>query len=70
MEDGMKTCSRHGREVHAKLSAGKPQWQKPVGRPRHRWEDNNEMDLKEIGWVCTGFIWCRKRTNSRLLQMW
>jgi hypothetical protein len=28
------------------VSAGKPQGQKPVGKPRHRWEDNNEMDLR------------------------
>jgi hypothetical protein len=20
-----------------------------LGRPRHRWEDNNKMDLKEVG---------------------
>ena len=22
---------------------------RPLGRPRHRWEDNIRMDLKEIG---------------------
>ena len=22
---------------------------RPIGRPRHRWEDNIRMDLKEIG---------------------
>jgi hypothetical protein len=22
---------------------------KPLGRPRHRWEDNIKMDLREIG---------------------
>jgi hypothetical protein len=22
----------------------------PLGKPRHRWEDNIEMDVKEIGW--------------------
>jgi hypothetical protein len=21
-----------------------------IGRPRHRWEDNIRMDLREIGW--------------------
>jgi hypothetical protein len=21
-----------------------------VGRPRHRWEDNIKMDLREVGW--------------------
>jgi hypothetical protein len=23
--------------------------ERPLGRPRHRWEDNIRMDLKEIG---------------------
>jgi hypothetical protein len=22
----------------------------PLGRPRHRWEDNIKMDLKDVGW--------------------
>jgi len=21
-----------------------------LGRPRHRWEDNTKLDLKEVGW--------------------
>jgi hypothetical protein len=25
----------------------KPEWKKPHGRPRHRWEDNIKMDLGE-----------------------
>jgi hypothetical protein len=25
---------------------GKPEWKRPLGRPRHRWEDNIIMDLK------------------------
>jgi len=29
---------------------------KPLGRPRHRWEDNTKMDLKEIGWKGVGSI--------------
>jgi len=33
-------------------------WRKgPLGRRRHRWEDNIRMDLREIGWTLwTGFI--------------
>ena len=27
----------------------KPIGKRPLGRPRHRWEDNIRMDLKEIG---------------------
>jgi len=28
---------------------GKPEGKKPLGRPRHRWEDNIKMDLHEVG---------------------
>jgi len=24
----------------------------PLGRPRHRWEDNIRMNLREIAWEC------------------
>jgi len=30
---------------------------RPLGRPRHRWEDNIKMDLKEIG--IEGANWIR-----------
>ena len=29
---------------------GKPEGKKPLGRPRHRWVDNIELELTEIGW--------------------
>jgi hypothetical protein len=29
---------------------GKPEGKSPLGRPRRRWEDNINMDLREIGW--------------------
>jgi hypothetical protein len=29
---------------------GKPEGRRPLGRPRRRWEDNNKIDLREIGW--------------------
>jgi hypothetical protein len=28
---------------------GRPEWKRPLGRPRRRWEDNIKMDLREIG---------------------
>jgi hypothetical protein len=28
---------------------GKPAVKRPHGRPRHRWEDNIKVDLKEVG---------------------
>jgi hypothetical protein len=36
-----------------KVLVGKPKGKKPLGRPRHRWEDGIRMDLREIGlWGC------------------
>ena len=28
---------------------GKPEGKRPLGRPRHRWEDNIKMDLRKVG---------------------
>jgi hypothetical protein len=28
---------------------GRPEGKRPLGRPRHRWEDNIKMDLRETG---------------------
>jgi hypothetical protein len=28
---------------------GKPERKKPLGRPRHRWEDNIKIYLQEVG---------------------
>jgi len=28
----------------------KPEGKRPLGRPRHRWEDNIGMDFKDIQW--------------------
>jgi hypothetical protein len=36
------------RGVHRVL-LGKPEGKRPLGRPRHRWEDNIKMDLQEVG---------------------
>jgi len=30
------------------IPVGKPECKRPLGRPRHRWEDNIRMDLREI----------------------
>jgi hypothetical protein len=35
---------------------GKPEAKRPLGRPRHRWEDNIKMGLGEIGWGCMNYI--------------
>jgi hypothetical protein len=35
------------RGVH-RLLVGKPEGKRPLGRPRHRWEDNIKMDLQGV----------------------
>ena len=32
-----------------RVLVGKPESKRPLGRPRHRWEDNIKMDLREVG---------------------
>ena len=36
---------------------GKLEGKRPLGRPRHRREDNNRMDLQEVG--CGGMDWIK-----------
>jgi hypothetical protein len=47
-------CMRHIRNEH-KVLVGKPEGERPLGRPRHRWEDIIKMDLGEI--VCEDVDW-------------
>jgi hypothetical protein len=52
-----------------RVLVGKPEGRRPLGRPRRRWEDNNKMDLREVGWggAQTGLIWPRIGTGGGLL---
>jgi len=43
-----------GRGV-CRVLVGKPEGKRPLGRPRHRWEDNIKMDLQAVG--CAGLDW-------------
>jgi hypothetical protein len=45
---GHVACMGEDTGVHRVL-VGKPEGKRPSGRPRHRWEDNIEMDLQEVG---------------------
>jgi hypothetical protein len=33
-----------------RLLVGKPEGKRPLGRPRHKWEDNIKLDVQEVGW--------------------
>jgi hypothetical protein len=54
-----------------KVLVGKPEGKRPLGRPRHRWEDEISIDLEEIGCrgvgVRSGFTWFRIGISGRLL---
>ena len=45
------------RGIHRVL-VGKPEGERPPGRPKYRWEDNIKMELQEVGCgVVTGSNW-------------
>jgi hypothetical protein len=51
-----------------KVLVGKPEGNRPLGRPRRRWEEGIIMDLRENGlgvWI--GFDWLRTATGGGLL---
>jgi len=45
-----------------RILVGKPEGKRPLGRPRHSWEDNIKMDIQEVG--CGGMDWI-KLTQDR-----
>jgi len=45
---------------------GRLEGKRPVGRPRRRWEDNIQMDLREIGIGWTNWI----RLAQDRIQWW
>jgi hypothetical protein len=38
-----------------RVVVGKPEGKRPLGRPRHRWEDDIKNDLQEVG--CWAMDW-------------
>jgi hypothetical protein len=51
-------CNTHGRgEGVYRVLIGRPEGERPLGRPRRRWEDNIKMELSEIG--IDGANWIR-----------
>jgi hypothetical protein len=45
-----------GRGVYRVL-IGRPEGKRPLGRPKHRWEDDSKLDLREIGIDGANLIW-------------
>jgi hypothetical protein len=45
------TCSAYGEgRVVYRVSVGKAEGKKPLGRSRRRWDDNIKADLQEVGY--------------------
>jgi hypothetical protein len=53
---GRVACMGAKRGVYRVL-VGQPEGKRPLGRPRHIWEDNIKMDLQEVGWGRHGLDW-------------
>jgi hypothetical protein len=68
------TCSTYVERRGAyKVLAGKPERKRPLGRPRHQWEDKIKMDLQEVGGgggAWTVLSWLRIGTGAGHLRMW
>jgi hypothetical protein len=62
---GYVACMGEGRGVYRVL-VGRPKGKRPLGRPRHRWEVNIKMDLREIG--INGANWIRLAQDR--VQWW
>ena len=52
---GHVACMGERRGVYRVL-VGKPEGKIPLGRLRHRWEDNIKMGLQEVGCGCMDWI--------------
>jgi hypothetical protein len=50
------------------ILVGSPEWRRPLGRSRRRWEDNIKIDLREIGFGDVDWIhWAQDRDGWQAL---
>jgi len=60
-----------GEERHIQGFGGKPEGKRQLGRPRHRWDVNSNMDIQKVECgVWTGSSWLRIGTGGGHLRMW
>jgi len=52
---GHFACVTEGRVMY-RVFVGKAEGKRPLGRPRHRWEDNIKMALQEVGFGSMDWI--------------
>jgi len=64
---GHLACMGQRRNVYMALM-GKPEAEKPLGRPGHRWDNNIKINFKQVdGKMWTEFIWFRIGVGGRCL---
>jgi hypothetical protein len=52
-----RACSTHGEKKNAcRILMGNPERKRPLGRRRHRCEDNVKTDHREMGWGYVDWI--------------
>jgi hypothetical protein len=62
-----RACSTNEKRNAYRIMVGKLEGENPLGRPRRRWVDNIEMDLRQDESVWTGSMWLRIGTSGGLL---
>jgi hypothetical protein len=50
-----------------RIKVGKPEGERPLGRPRRTWVDNIKINLRYDGMLWTGLIWLRIGASGGLL---
>jgi hypothetical protein len=65
-EDEMnEECSMHGIvEKFIQNFVRQPEWKRPLGRPRRRWEDNIRMNLRQTGWGGVDWIYLAQNRDK------
>jgi hypothetical protein len=63
---GHVACTGEKRGAY-RISVGRPEGRRPLGRPRRRWEDNIKMDLQEVGWAMDWIDLAQDRDRWRAL---
>jgi hypothetical protein len=60
-----KTCSMHEEKRNScRILLAKSEGKTPLGRHRHRWEDDIKTDLREMGWDGVDWIQLAQDRNQ------
>jgi hypothetical protein len=57
------------KKIAYRILVGKPGGKRPLGRPRHMWVNNINLDFREDGMIWTGSIWLNRDHWRALVNM-